>query len=215
MRSQVRKIGMLSGMELLVDFFRELATDPLDLRQVLDARAHDALQAAEPREQLLAAFGADPGNALQRRSGAPLGASRPVPGDGEAMRLVANPLDQVQSGVIGRKRQRTLADPQLFEPRLPLRALGNAHQQEVGETDLCERFARRAHLSLAAVDEDQIRRDALPAREPRVAARKRLRQGTVVVARHQAFDVVAAGLASARVHALVNYTCRPPVLTPP
>src|SRR2546425_11944164 len=94
MRSQVRKIGMLSGMELLVDFFRELATDPLDLRQVLYARAHDALQAAEAREQPLAAFGADPRNALQRRSGAPLGASRPVPGDGEAVRFIANPLDQ-------------------------------------------------------------------------------------------------------------------------
>src|SRR5437867_2514264 len=101
MRSQVRRIGTLSGMELLVDFFRELATDPHDLRQVLDARAHDALQPAEPREQLLAAFGADPCNALQRRSDAPLGASRAVPGDGETVRFVANPLDEVQSGVVG------------------------------------------------------------------------------------------------------------------
>src|SRR3989442_15680080 len=133
MRSQVRKIGMLSGMELLVDFFRELSTDPLDLRQVLYARAHDTLQAAEAREQLLAAFGADPRNALQRRSDAPLGASRPVPGDGEAVRFIANPLDQVQSGVIGRKRQRTLADTQFFQPRLPLRALVNAHQPHVGK----------------------------------------------------------------------------------
>src|SRR2546426_6855138 len=116
MRSQVRRFGTLSGMELLVDFFRELATDRLDLRQVLDARAHDALQAAEAREQLRAAFGADPGDALQRRSGASPGASRPVPGNGEAVCFIANPLDQVQSGMIGRKRHRTLADPQLFEP---------------------------------------------------------------------------------------------------
>src|SRR5713101_9900849 len=97
MRSHVRRIGTLSGMEFLVDFFRELAADALDLRQVLDARAHDAFQPAEPRQQLLAALGADPRDALQRRSGAPLGASRPVSGDGEAVCFVANPLDQVRS----------------------------------------------------------------------------------------------------------------------
>jgi len=92
-------------------------------------------------------------------------------------------LDQVQSGVIGRKRHRTLADPQLFEPRLPLRTLGYAHQQEVGQTDLCERFPRRVDLSFAAVDENQVGRDPLPACDPAVAARKRLSQGAVVVAR--------------------------------
>src|SRR6266705_3200439 len=138
MRSQVRRIGTLSGMELLVDFFRELAADPLDLRQVLYARAHDALQAAETREQLLAAFGADPRNALQRRSGAPLGASRPVPGDGEAVRFIANPLDQMQPGVVGGKRHHALADPQLLEPGLSLRALGDAYERNVGESDLRE-----------------------------------------------------------------------------
>src|SRR2546430_15490236 len=101
MRSQVKRIGTLIAMKLLIDFFRELAADPFDLRQVLDARAHDALQPAEPREQLFAAFGADPRDSLQRRSGAPLGASRPVPGDGETVCLVANPLDQVQSRMVG------------------------------------------------------------------------------------------------------------------
>src|SRR2546425_1399689 len=101
MRSHVRRIGTLSGMEFLVDFFGELAADALDLRQILDARAHDALQPAEAREQLFAAFGADPRNAFQRRSGASLGASRPMSGDGEAVRFVSNPLDQMQPGVVG------------------------------------------------------------------------------------------------------------------
>src|SRR5881396_3988694 len=174
MRSQVRRIGTLSGMELLIDFFRELAADPLDLRQVLDARAHHALQPAEPREQLLASFDADSRNAFKRRSGAPFGASRPVPGDGEAVRFVANPLDQVQSGMVGGKRHRALADPQLLEPGLPLRALGDAHERNVGESGVRERFSRRAHLSLAAVDENQVGRNTLPAGYPSVAARKRL-----------------------------------------
>src|SRR5438552_8897606 len=208
MRSQARRIGTLSGMELLVDFFRELSTDPLDLRQVLYARAHAALQAAEPREQLLAAFGADPRNALQRRSGAPLGASRPVPGDGEAVRFIANPLDQMQSGVVGGKRHHALADPQLLEPGLSLRALGDAYERNVGESDLGERFSRRAHLSLAAVDENQVGRDALPAGYPSVAARKRLRESAVVVARLHAFDVVATVFAPAHVHAIVHHAGR-------
>src|SRR5258708_22150535 len=95
MRSQVRRIGTLSGMELLVDFFRELATDPLDLGQVLDARADHALQPAEPRQQLPAALDADPGDALQGGSRAAPGAARAVAVDGEAVRLVADPLYQV------------------------------------------------------------------------------------------------------------------------
>src|SRR5882672_2588023 len=205
MRSQVRRIGTLSGMESPVDLFREFATDALDLRQVLDAGAHHALQPAEAREQLLAAFGADPGDAFQRRSSAPLGASRPVPGDGETVRLVANPLDQVQSGVVRGKRHHALAYPQLLESWLSLRALGDAHERDVGETDLRERFLRCIHLSLAAVDENQVGRDALPARYPAVAPRKRLRQSAVVVARLDAFDVIATVFAPAHVHAIVHH----------
>src|SRR5258705_11265116 len=111
MRSQVRRIGTLSGMELPIDFFRELAADALDLRQILDARAYDSLQPAEAREQLFAALRSDSRDALERRRCAPLGASRPVPGNGEAVRFVSNPLDELQSGVIGRKRDLLLADP--------------------------------------------------------------------------------------------------------
>src|SRR2546430_1221861 len=215
MRSQVRRIGTLSGMELPVDLFRELSADPLDLREVLHARAYDALQPAEAREQLLAAFCADPGYALQRGGGAPLGASRPVPGDGETVRLVANPLDQMQAGMIGGERRHAFADPQLLEAGLSLRAFGDAHERNVRETDFRERLSRRAHLSLAAVDEDQVGCYALPARYPAVAARKRLRQGAVIVARLHAFDVVAAGFSPAHLPAILQQRNRPPRPGPP
>src|SRR5258708_12865380 len=125
MRSHVRRIGTLSGMQLPVDFFGELAADALDLRQILDARAHDSLQSAEAREQLFAAFGADPRDALQRRSRASLGASRPVPGNGEAVRFISNPLDEGQSGVTGRKRDPMLAAPHPFHPPPPLPPLSH------------------------------------------------------------------------------------------
>src|SRR6267143_6880715 len=129
MRSHVRRIGTLSGMEFLVDFFGQLAADALDLRQVLDARAHDALQPAEAREQLFAAFRSDSRDALERRRGASRGASRPVSGDGEAMRFVSNPLDQMQPGVVGGKSHHALAHPKLFESGLSLRTLCNAHER--------------------------------------------------------------------------------------
>src|SRR6266700_1491781 len=208
MRSQVRRIGTLSGMELLVDFFRELATDPLDLGQVLDARADHALQPAEPRQQLPAALDADPGNALQGGGRAAPGAARAVAGDGEAVRLVADPLYQVQASVVGRKPHRALADPQLLQARLSLSPLGDADQRDVGEAGLRERLFCRFHLPLAAVDEDQVGDGALPARDPAVAARERLRERPVIVARRNALYVVAAVFAAAHVHAVVYHTRR-------
>src|SRR5258708_4666392 len=171
MRSHVIRIGTLSGMELSVDFFGELAADALDLRQVLDARAHDALQPTEAHEQLFAAFGADPRDALQRRSRASLGASRPVSGNGEAVRFISNPLDQVQSGVMGRKRAPMPAAPQLLEPGFPPRALANPQERKVGEPALCERSPPRPPLPLPAVDKNKVRGAPLPAGDPAVAAR--------------------------------------------
>src|SRR2546428_2961894 len=208
MRSQVRMLGTLSGMELPVYLFGELAADAFDLRQVLDARADHALQPAEPRQQLPAALGADPGDALQGGSRAAPGAARTVAGDGEAVRLVADSLDQVQAGMVGRKPHRALPDPQLLETRFSLRPLGDADQRDVGEARLGQRLFRRAHLPLAAVDEDQVRGDALPARDPAVAARERLRERPVIVARRDAVDVVAAVFAAAHVHAVVYHARR-------
>src|SRR5262245_19637327 len=102
MRSQVSRIGTLSGMELPVDLFGELAADAFHLGQVLDARSHHALEPAEPGEQLPAPLRADAGDAFERRRGAALGAPRAVSGDGEAMRLFVDLLDQVQPGVVRR-----------------------------------------------------------------------------------------------------------------
>src|SRR5215467_8673410 len=102
-RIHVSRMGTLSGMELPVDLLRELAADALDLGQVLDARAHHALQSSEAGQQLLAPLRPDAGDPFERGRGAALGAPRSVPGDREAMRLVTDVLDQVQTGMIGRQ----------------------------------------------------------------------------------------------------------------
>src|SRR3981189_799313 len=95
----------------------------------------------------------------------------------------SRPLDQVQSGVVRGKRYHALAHPQLLEAGLSFRALCDADERNVGEADFRERFSSRAHLSLAAIDENQVGGDALPARYPALAPRKRLRQGAAGVAR--------------------------------
>ena len=85
-------------MKRIVNLLRELRTDARHARQVLDAGAGDLAQAAEILEQRLAAFAADAGNPFDRLAGARSSPPRPVPGDGETVGLVADLLDQVQSG---------------------------------------------------------------------------------------------------------------------
>src|SRR5262249_47202789 len=155
--------------------------------------------------QLLAPLRPDAGDPFERGRGAALGAPRPVPGDREAMRLVTDVLDQVQTGMIGRQPQRALADPELLEPGLALRTLGDPDEGDVREPDLRDRGPCRTDLALASVDEDCVGRDALPARDPPVAARERLVQRAVVIARRQALDVVAAVFAPAHVHPIVHH----------
>src|SRR6476469_7581794 len=70
-------------------------------REILDARRLHSLQAAEMREQRLAALGADAADLLQCRRVARLCASRAMTLDREAMRLVADLLQQMQSRVVG------------------------------------------------------------------------------------------------------------------
>src|SRR5882672_4801043 len=167
-RSHVSRLGTLSGMELPIDLLRELAADALDLRQVFHARAHDAFQAAEPRQELFTALGAHSCNTLERRRGPALGAPSAVSGDCKAVCFVPDSLDQVQPGVVGRKPHGALADPQLLEPGLALGTLRDTDEGDIREPDLGQGFVRRADLPLAAVDENRIRRDPLAARDSAV-----------------------------------------------
>src|SRR3989304_8355986 len=96
-RNQVRILGQLSCMQLLVYLCSQFAADAFHLREILDARPHHAFQSAEPREQSAAPLGADAADSLQRRGDPGLPAARTVTGDRESMGLVPDGLDQVQS----------------------------------------------------------------------------------------------------------------------
>ncbi len=82
----------------------------------------------------------DPGDALQRGGAARLGAPTPVTGDGEAVRLVADLLNQMQAGMILRQPQGFVAPrhDQLLQARLALLALRHADHGDLPEPELLQ-----------------------------------------------------------------------------
>ena len=75
-----------------------------------------------------------------------------VVGDGEAVRLVAQPLQQVERARGGGQDDRLALPGQ--EELLAL--LGQAGQGQVVQAELVEDLAGRADLALAAVDDDEV-----------------------------------------------------------
>src|SRR5258706_16345140 len=102
-RSSVTSWGRLRGMQVAVDLFRERTADAVHFGNFIDGSRLHALQAAEMREQLLPAPRSDAGNLGEHRGGARLAALGTMADDGEAVRLVADALDQVQAGVLRRQ----------------------------------------------------------------------------------------------------------------
>src|ERR1035437_4965984 len=131
---------------------------------------------------------------------------RALAGDGEAVRLVAYGLDQMQPRIVARKLD---AGPgvgayQLFQPRLAFLSLGYAEQKDVVHTQLGQDLPCHVHLALAAVDQDQVRHDALPDRNLFVAALQHRAHGGVIVPGLYAGDVVAAVFRVAQVETIID-----------
>src|SRR5689334_23625354 len=101
--------------------------DPRNSRDVFHTRGLHALHAAEMLEQRLAARGADAADLLQRRRRPRLAAPRAMALDREAMRFVANLLQQVQARMVGRKVEHFVAvgEHDVLLAGLALGALGD------------------------------------------------------------------------------------------
>ena len=93
-------------MQVMIYRFRQLAGYAIGATQVFDGRGDDAIQPAEMCQQCAAARRADARNILQTRAATRLGPLGTMPGDGKAMCFIANFLDQVKSGSVGREMQR-------------------------------------------------------------------------------------------------------------
>ena len=77
-----------------------------DLRQIGERGALDRLQRAEMMQQRALARRADAGDFLQAGLADVLLAARAVRADGEAMRLVAQPLDEIEHRIARRQLER-------------------------------------------------------------------------------------------------------------
>ena len=104
-------------------------------------------------------------------------------GDGEAVSLVADLLNEVQGRRIRRQRELVGGIVQIegFETGLAGHALGHAEKDKVRHGQLLEHFLRHGHLTLAAVHEKDVGQLALPVLELAEATGKRLVHGCVII----------------------------------
>src|ERR1700730_5614436 len=92
-------------VQMLVDALGERAADPLHFRDIVYRRGLHTAQSAKVLDKRLAPLRADAGDLVEHRGGAGLAAARSMADDGEAVRLVADRLDEVQAGMRGRQLQ--------------------------------------------------------------------------------------------------------------
>ena len=140
-------------------------------RQFLARRAPHARQAAERRQQRPAPARPDARHVVELRSQIAHRPRAAMKRDREAMRFVADALDQQQRRIVGAERDRILAIARVEQ----LFFLRDADRDEVREPELLERRVRRRQLSLAAVDQRRDRETVRPARAACGSAAARLR----------------------------------------
>src|SRR3954464_13024116 len=133
-----------------IDALGEWTADAFHLGDVVYRRRLHAAQAAEVLDQRLAALCPDAGNLVQHGGRALLAAAGAVADDGEAVRLVADRLDEMQPGGRGGELQaaRPRLDDQLLQPGLALRAFRHADHAHLVKAEVGEHRARDADLTL-------------------------------------------------------------------
>ena len=114
---------------------------------------------SEVPDQRLPPDVAEPGDVVQRGHRHRLRPLRPVVGDGEPVRLVPQPLQQVQRLAGAREDDRLVlaGHPHLLEP------LGQPADRHVDDAELGQHGGGRVDLRRAAVDHQQLRRVGEPA----------------------------------------------------
>ena len=102
-----------------------------------------------------------PGDLVERRAADRLGAPRAVRADGEAMRLVAQALEEIEHGIARLEAERRLArHEEALAAGVAVGSLGDADHGDVVDAELGQHLARRRELALAAVDQHAGRASA-------------------------------------------------------
>src|SRR5262249_42409566 len=131
-------------VEEVVDLARGLGADPGHLGEIGQRRALDRLERPEMVEQRALAGPADAGDFLQPRLADIAPAPDAVRADREAMRLVAQPLDEIEHRIARLELERL--PPGLEEglhPSVPVRAFGDRNQRHVDDAERRQRLLRR------------------------------------------------------------------------
>src|SRR5260221_4023986 len=145
-------------VEEVVDLGGGLGADPGPLGEIGRRRALDRLERAEMVEQ--GAFGgrADAGDLLQPRLADVAAAPDAVRADREAMRLVAQPLDEIERRIARLELERLASGQEEgLHPGVAVRAFGHRDERNVDDAERRQRLLRRGQLPAAAVDNDEIR----------------------------------------------------------
>ena len=100
----------------------------------------------------------DAGNVIEQIFGHGLFPLRTVRADGEAVRLVAQALHEIEDGIVRREAEgRFSRHEKALTARVPVRAFGNAHDGQAVKTKFSQHGLGRGQLALAAVDQDKVR----------------------------------------------------------
>src|SRR4051794_4421834 len=136
-----------------VELARGLAREPGDSLELLSRGADDGLGRAEVVEQGALPRRPDAGQVVEQGGGHRTVAARAVVGDGEAVRLVAHPLEELQRGRVVTQDDRLApaGDEDLLD------ALGERDDRDAARAEALERPQAGAQLARPAVDDDQVR----------------------------------------------------------
>ena len=130
----------------------EPRTDAAHRRDFLDRALPDPFDRAEGLQQGLLARLGDAGNLVEQTFADAFLEQKAVEAVGEAMRFIADPLEQLERSAIFRQAQRegTAGPINLLE------FLGQSDDRLIVESEALQFFAGAGELPLAAIDNDQI-----------------------------------------------------------
>ena len=145
-------------MEKIVDGFCRGAADAFDGFQVRKSCAGDAVCGTEPVQQGPFAFAANARDIVQLRALQAFRPFRPMSADGEPVRLVAKPLQEVKHRVVFVQPDRcgAVREVEFFLACIPVGTLGDADQRHVVDPEFFENFQGDPELPFAAVDQHQV-----------------------------------------------------------
>src|SRR5262252_10062114 len=144
-------------MEEVVDLARGLGADPGHLGEIGERGALDRLERAEMVEQGALAGRADARDLLQPRLADVAAPPHAVRADREAMRLIAQPLDEIERRIARLELERLASGQEEgLHPGVTVRAFGHRDERHIDDAERRQRLLRRGQLPAAAVDNDEI-----------------------------------------------------------